>query len=107
MYNQRTDNMDTYIRELRSRISHCEYGELGDSFLCDRLVRCKTTRNGLLQTPNITLKQCEEMCRLSENRTSVLTAGNSTSKHEVDEIGFLHSLSFTNSFPIELIRVAT
>ena len=37
-YNQTTECVDVYVRELQYRITFCEYGALEDSFLCDRLV---------------------------------------------------------------------
>ena len=70
-FNQTNEGMDTYIRELQSRIAYCDYGNVENSMLCDRLVcgvKSDRLRERLLQTPNMTLTQCMEMCRLSEHR---------------------------------------
>ena len=68
-YNQTTETMETYIRELKARIVECDYGNVESSLLCDRLV-CGVADNKLrmklLQTENLTTEQCMSMCRLSE-----------------------------------------
>ena len=74
-YNQVNESMETYIRELRNRITHCEYGVLEDSLLRDRLVcgvKDNELRSRLLQTPCLTLTQCIEMCRLNEHKSEQL-----------------------------------
>ena len=74
-YNQASVSMETYIRELRNRIAHCEYGVLEDSLLRDRLVcgvKDNNLRSRLLQTPGLSLMQCIEMCRLNEHKSELL-----------------------------------
>ena len=74
-YNQINESIETYIRELRNRITHCEYDVIEDSLLCDRLVcgiKDNELRSRLLQTPGLTLTQCIEMCRLSEHKSEQL-----------------------------------
>ena len=74
-YNQGDESMDTYIRELKSLIPHCEYGQTKQSILCDRLVcgvGSDKLRDRLLQTVDLMLQQSEDMCRMSEHRSTGL-----------------------------------
>lgn len=89
-YNQSVENIDTYIRELKSRIAFCNYGDIEDSLLSDRIVcgvKSDKLRDVLLQTPNLTLESCIEKCRLSEHTAAQLN-GHKTEEIEaqVDEI---------------------
>ena len=75
-YNQTTECMDVYIRELQYRITFCEFGARVDSLLCDCLVcgiKDKALWNMLLQTPNLELAHYMEMCRLSEHQSALLS----------------------------------
>ena len=88
-YNQSTEQMDTYIRELQNRISYCDYDEIEDSMLCDRLVsgvRSDILRDRLLQTPNLGLTQCLDMCRLSEHNAAQLSGNTDNNESAVDAI---------------------
>ena len=67
--------MEVYIHELSQRISYCGYKNMEQALLCDKLVcgvKDDTLRDRLLQTPNLILKQCIEMCRMSEHNTPLL-----------------------------------
>ena len=83
-YNQTTESIDSYIRELEHRIDLCDYGQLEDSMLCDRLV-C-SIRDRLLQTPILTLEQCKDMCRLRENCHTQLSTNHDITSECVDVI---------------------
>ena len=77
-YNQGTESIDVYIRELQYRVELCDYENMQDSILCDKLVcgvRDDKLRDKLLQTPNLKLEQCLEMCRLSEHDSRELSGG--------------------------------
>ena len=88
-YNQASEPMDTYIRELQSCIAHCQYGPVENSMLCDRLVcgvRDSNLRDRLLQTPNLDITQCMEMCRLNENRASQLSEREHRNEGQVNAV---------------------
>ena len=88
-YDQSSETMDTYIRELQNRITYCDYGVIEDSMLCDRLVcgvRSNTLRDRLLQTHNLNLTQCLDMCRLSEHNAAQLAQNPDGSGSVVDAI---------------------
>ena len=76
-YRQLNEDMDTYIRKLKSKVADCNYEQLEDTLLCDRIVcgvACDTLREKLLRTPNLTLEQCTTMCRLSEIQSGHVTS---------------------------------
>ena len=80
-FNQTTEHMDEYIRELQNKVTYCDYGPVEKSILCDRLicgVKNNILRDKLLQTANISLTECMEMCRLSEHRAAHLNNSDST-----------------------------
>ena len=80
-FNQMTESMETYIRELCQRIKYCGYKDLGDSILWDTIipgVKDDDLRDRLLQTPNLSLSQCLQMCSLSEHNSHLLRAAASS-----------------------------
>ena len=89
-YQQTTESMESYIRELRQRIAYCSYSNMEDDLLCDRLVcgvKDDTLRDKLLQTPNLTLQQCLQTCRMSEHNTrSLRSTTECFSESHIDEI---------------------
>ena len=89
-YHQTTQCMETYIRELKQRIAYCEYGELESTLLRDKLVcgvRDDALRDKLLQTPNLDLPKCLEICRMSEHNTALLRGTNTNlAETQIDAI---------------------
>ena len=89
-FNQTTENMDEYIRELQSRITYCDYGPVEKSILCDKLIcgiKSDKLRDRLLQTPNLALSECMAMCRLSEHRAAHLNKNKATEiEDQVDAV---------------------
>ena len=69
---------DAYLTELRHKVRHCEYAQLEDSLLVDRIIagiRNDDVRQKLLQTEDLTLQRCVELCRLSEVDMGLLRIG--------------------------------
>ena len=63
------ENIDTYVSELIVLAKTCNFGDLHDSLLRDRIVlgiRNNQTRKKLLQTRNLTLAACIDTCRAAE-----------------------------------------
>ena len=55
-YEQMTESMESYIRELKQHISYCNYRDMEDDLLCDKLVcgiQNDTLCNKLLQRPKL------------------------------------------------------
>ena len=83
------ESIDSYVACLRSLAKTCNYGELQDSLIRDRLVmgiRNNSVRKRLLQDSKLTLKSCINMCR----------AGESTEK-KLKEIQHDEVLNYTQS----------
>ena len=62
---------------MQYRVELCDYGNVEKSILCDKIVSGMTDdtlRDKLLQTANLTLEQCLEMCRLSEHSSQQLAS---------------------------------
>ena len=64
-----TESIDQYVTELRTKASTCEFGELCESLIRDRIVcgiSCNTLRETLLQETDLSLQKPIDMCRASE-----------------------------------------
>ena len=64
-----TESIDQYVTELRTKASTCEFGELCESLIRDRIVcgiSCNTLREKLLQETDLSLQKAIDMCRASE-----------------------------------------
>ena len=64
-----TENIDQYVTELRTKASTCEFGELCESLIRDRIVcgiSSNTLREKLLQESDLSLQKAIDMCRASE-----------------------------------------
>ena len=67
--NQKGETISAYINELKDQVRYCEYGEMEEALLCDRIingVRSNKLRNKLLQTAELNLEKCINICDLSE-----------------------------------------
>lgn len=63
------ENIDTYAAALRTLARTCNYGELEDDFIRDRIVvgiRDNATRKKLLQQAQLRLQSCMDICRANE-----------------------------------------
>ena len=61
-----TESIDQYVTELRTKASTCEFGELCESLIRDRIVCgivCDTMREKLLQETDLSLQKAIDMCR--------------------------------------------
>ncbi len=73
MFNTRaqgaTEGIDAYVAELRKLARNCEFGELHDSIIRDRIVcgiRSNEVRKRLLREKDLNLERAVEMCKSSE-----------------------------------------
>ena len=65
------ESIDAYVAALRSLAQTCNYGDLEDSLLRDRVVigiRDNSTRRKLLQDKKLTLRTCIDICRANEKK---------------------------------------
>ena len=64
-----TEGIDAYVTELRKLARNCEFGELHDSIIRDRIVcgiRSNEVRKRLLREKDLNLERAVEMCKSSE-----------------------------------------
>jgi len=73
IFNQRvqqpSESIEDYVADLRKLASTCQFQELEDSLICDRVVvgiRDDTTRRHLLQQKKLTLAEAIDACKASE-----------------------------------------
>ena len=86
MRNQRSDeSFDQYLTDLKTKAQSCEFNDLKDSLIRDRIVCgiiCDKTRSRLLREPDLTLQRAEEICRTNELTTTQMkslgTSGTNT-----------------------------
>ena len=66
---QEGETIDTYVTELRNRASGCEFADLKDGLIHDRIV-CgiinDSVRACLLRESDLSLEKCVDICRASE-----------------------------------------
>ena len=89
-HDQATESMKAFITALKDKIKDCDYGTLEDSLFPDRLVagvHNTALRNKLLQSADLTLTKCVDICELSEfNSKQLETAHDRSTTQEVDYI---------------------
>ena len=62
-------SIDSYATELRTRVDHCDFGDLKDSLIRDKIViriRDSKTRERLLRESELSLDKACQICRTSE-----------------------------------------
>lgn len=81
-------SIDSYVTDLENKAKDCEFGELHDSLVRDRIV-CGVTndqvRGRLLREPDLTLDKASDICRASEITTTqvrALTEGSQTKRQQ-------------------------
>ena len=69
------ESLEAYVVALRALAKSCNYGQLTDDFIRDRIVvgvRENSLRKKLLLTRDLTLKHCIDICRASETTNQQL-----------------------------------
>ncbi|XP_054287883.1 uncharacterized protein LOC129003610 [Macrosteles quadrilineatus] len=69
------ENIDSFVTDLRDLSSSCEFGQLTDSLIKDKLIlgiRNRTLKDRLLQTKDLDLNKALEICRASETASKQL-----------------------------------
>ena len=71
------ESIDSYVTDLRILSKSCEFGDLTDSLIKDRLVcgvKQDTVRSRLLWETDLTLQKAIDICRAAETSTQQLKA---------------------------------
>ena len=70
MRNQQTgENIDAYVTDLKNKAKLCEFGDLQESLIRDRIVcgvKTDTVRARLLREPDLSLRKAIDICRAAE-----------------------------------------
>ena len=67
------ETIDQYVTDLKTKAQTCEFKDLKDSLIRDRIVcgiHCDKTCSRLLREPNLTLQKVVDMCRVNETMSS-------------------------------------
>ena len=73
---QEGETVDAYVTALKALAKTCNFGQLQDDLLRDRIVigiKDNATRKKLLNMPRLTLKKCIDMCRTHESTSIQLS----------------------------------
>ena len=76
------ESIDAYVTDLRIKSKSCEFGDLADSLLRDRLVcgvKKDTVQSRLLRETDLTLQKAIDICRAAETSSQQLKAMQSMS----------------------------
>ena len=93
---QMGESIDQYLTDLKTKARSCEFGDLCDSFIRDRIIcgiTCDKTRGRLLREGDITLQKAVDICRANEAMTLQLktisnpATANITMETEIHPIG--------------------
>ena len=63
------ESIDQYVTELQTLAATCEFGDLKDSLICDRIVcgiNSQAMKERLLREPDLSFSKATDMCRASE-----------------------------------------
>ena len=87
-----TEGIDAYVTELREFARNCEFGELHDSTIRDRIVcgiRSNEVRKRLLREKEVNFERAVEMCKsseITENQAKNIVVGQDDRKvHDVKD----------------------
>lgn len=81
-----SETIDSYVTDLRMKARSCEYGDLKDSLIRDRIVcglKSDAVRSRLLRDSDLTLEKAIETCRAAEStetQMKIMTEGPSTTE---------------------------
>ena len=88
--NQREDEtIDQYVTDLKKKAQTCEFRDLKDSLICDRIVcgiRSDKSRSRLLKEPDLTLQKAIDICRANEATTKQMKSFAHTTTDEMTDI---------------------
>ena len=86
------ESIDTYASALRALASTCDFGELKDQLIRDRIVcgmQSNAVRRKLLQEPKLTLGRCLDVCRAAEATSAQIKAMAGQATPSSDEVNLL------------------
>ena len=98
MFNTRNqhddETIDQYVTDLKKKAQTCEFQDLKDGLLQDRIVcgiRCDKTRSRLLKEPDLNLQKTIDICRANEATITQMKSFVSTTTDEMTDIHCIRS----------------
>ena len=85
---------DQYVTDLKTKAQTCEFGELKDSLIRDRIVcgiHCDKTHSRLLREPDLTLQKAVDICRANETTSSQMKSFTSDQTNDLPAIHGIRS----------------
>ena len=76
------ESINQYVTDLKTKAQTCEFAQLKDSLICDRImcgITCNRTRARLLKESMLTLQAALNICRANEATSSKLKSLSATS----------------------------
>ena len=86
------ETTDQYVTDLKTKAQTCEFGELKDSLIRDRIVcgiHCDKTHSRLLREPDLTLQKAVDICRANETTSSQMK---SFTSDQTDDLPAIHGI---------------
>ena len=95
--NQRDgETIDQYVTDLKTKAQTCEFKDLKDSLIRDRIVcgiHCDKTRSRLLREPDLTLQKAIDICRANETTSSQMK---SFTNDQTNDLPAIHGIRSQN-----------
>ena len=88
--------IDQYVTDLKTKAQTCEFKDLKDSLIRDRIVcgiQCDKTRSRLLREPDLTLQKAVDICRANETTSSQMKSFSSDQTNDLPTIHGIRSQS--------------
>lgn len=85
------ESYDQFVTSLKKLSSSCNFGQLRDSLIKDRIIggiRNVNLKDRLLREDDLTLEKCETLCKAAEAAEMQLKALKKATTKEINEVGF-------------------
>ena len=92
----RRRTIDQYVTDLKTKAQTCEFKDLKDSLIRDRIVcgiHCDKTRSRLLREPDLTLHKAIDICRANETTSSQMK---SFTNDQTNDLPVIHGIRSQN-----------
>ena len=90
------ETIDQYVTDLKTKAQTCEFKDLKDSLIRDRIVcdiHCEKTRSRLLREPDLTLQKAIDICRAIEITSSQMK---SFTNDQANDLPAIHGIRSQN-----------
>ena len=99
------ETIDQYVTDLKTKAQTCEFKDLKDSLIRDRIVcgiNCDATRSRLLREPDLMLQKAVDICRANETTTSQMKL---LSSDQTNTLSVIHGIRSQSTHSKQLQKV--